>query len=131
MTLNPGTRLGNYEIVAPLGAGGMGEVYRSRGPRLNRDVAVKVLSAEMAKDPGALARFEREAMSVARLSHPNILSIFEFGRDADRTFVVTELLDGETLRARLAAGPLNARRAVAYGLQIARGIAAAHARDIV
>src|SRR6185503_4085653 len=131
MPLNPGTRLGNYEIVAPLGAGGMGEVYRSRDPRLNRDVAIKVLSAEMSKDPVALARFEREAMSVARLSHPNILSIFEFVHDGDAAFVVTELVEGETLRARLAGGPLPARRAVAYALQIARGMAAAHARGIV
>jgi eukaryotic-like serine/threonine-protein kinase len=131
MPLNPGTRLGNYEIVAPLGAGGMGEVYRSRDPRLNRDVAIKVLSAEMSRDATALARFEREAMSVARLSHPNILSIFEFVHDRDNAFVVTELLEGETLRARLAGGPLPARRAVAYALQIARGMAAAHARGIV
>jgi Tol biopolymer transport system component len=131
MPLNPGTRLGDYEIVAPLGAGGMGEVYRSRDPRLNRDVAIKVLSAEMSKDPVALARFEREAMSVARLSHPNILSIFEFVHDRDAAFVVTELVEGETLRARLAGGPLAARRAVAYALQIARGMAAAHTRGIV
>ena len=131
MPLNPGTRLGNYEIVAPLGAGGMGEVYRSRDPRLNRDVAIKVLSAEMARDATALARFEREAMSVARLSHPNILSIFEFVHDRDNAFVVTELVEGETLRARLAGGAVPARRAVAYALQIARGMAAAHARGIV
>ena len=109
----------------------MGEVYRSRDPRLNRDVAIKVLSPQMAKDPDALARFEREAMSVARLSHPNILSIFEFAREGDLAFVVTELLDGETLRSRLEHGSLPARRAVAYALQIARGIAAAHARGIV
>ena len=101
MALVPGTRLGSYEVVAPLGAGGMGEVYRSRDPRLNREVAIKVLSAELANDPTALARFEREAMSVARLSHPNILSIFEFVHNRDAAFVVTELLDGETLRARL------------------------------
>ena len=131
LQLNTGARLGPYEIVSPLGEGGMGEVYRARDSRLDREVAIKVLAEQLAGDREARARFEREAMSVAKLSHPNILSIFEFGRDADRTFVVTELLDGETLRARLAAGPLNARRAVAYGLQIARGIAAAHARDIV
>jgi eukaryotic-like serine/threonine-protein kinase len=129
--LPPGTRLGQYEVLGSLGAGGMGEVYRSRDPRLNRDVAVKVLSAGMAKDPTALARFEREAMSVARLSHPNILSIFEFVRDGAAAFVVTELVDGETLRARLDGGALPPRRAVAYALQIARGVAAAHARGIV
>jgi eukaryotic-like serine/threonine-protein kinase len=90
MALTPGTRLGFYEVVGPLGAGGMGEVYRSRDPRLNREVAIKVLSAELAKDPTALARFERETMSVARRSHPNILSIFEFVHDRDSAFVVTE-----------------------------------------
>jgi len=111
MALPPGTRLGNYEVLGPLGAGGMGEVYRSRDPRLNRDVAIKVLSAEMARDATALARFEREAMSVARLSHPNILSIFEFVHDQDNAFVVTELVDGETLRARLSNGALPSRRA--------------------
>ena len=131
MPLSPGTRLGDYEIVAPLGAGGMGEVYRSRDPRLNREVAIKVLAAEMTRDATAVARFEREAMSVARLSHPNILSIFEFVHDRDNAFVVTELVEGETLRARLAGGPLPPRRAVAYALQIARGMAAAHTRGIV
>ena len=131
MALTPGTRLGNYEIVAAVGAGGMGEVYRSRDPRLNRDVAIKVLSPQLANDPAAVGRFEREAMSVARLSHPNILSIFEFVQQNGTAFVVTEFVEGETLRARLDGGPLAARRAVSYALQIARGIAAAHARGIV
>src|SRR5262245_6027900 len=131
MPLTVGSRLGSYIIEAPLGAGGMGAVYRARDPRLDRDVAIKVLSPALADDPDALARFEREAMSIARLSHPNVISIFEFGRDGDRAFVVSELIDGETLRARLAGGPLPARRAVAYALQVARGIAAAHARGIV
>jgi serine/threonine protein kinase len=131
MALTPGTRLGNYEIVAAVGAGGMGEVYRSRDPRLNRDVAIKVLSPQLASDPVAVGRFEREAMSVARLSHPNILSIFEFVHDRQTAFVVTEFVEGDTLRDRLEGGPLPARRAVAYALQIARGIAAAHARGIV
>src|SRR5688572_96540 len=127
----PGSRLGRYDITGSLGAGGMGQVYRGRDPQLDREVAIKVLSAQLARDPDALARFEREATSVARLSHPNILSIFEFGRDGETAFVVTELVDGETLRARLADGPLPARKVLAYGLQIARGIAAAHARGIV
>ena len=109
----------------------MGEVYRARDTRLDRDVAIKVLSATLAGDPDALTRFEREAMSVAKLSHPNILAIFELGRDGSTAFVVTELVVGETLRVRLDAGPLAPRRAIAYGLQIARGIAAAHARGIV
>ena len=131
MSLAPGSRLGQYEILSALGAGGMGEVYRARDPRLDRDVAIKVLSAGVAVDPGALARFEREAMSVAKLSHPNVLSIFEFAQDGGTAFVVTELVDGVTLRARLEEGSLPSRRAVAYALQIARGIAAAHARGIV
>ena len=108
----------------------MGEVYRARDPRLDRDVAVKVLSSSLATDRNALARFEREALSVAKLSHPNILSIFEFAHDGGTAFVVMELVDGETLRARLERGALPARRAVAYALQIAKGIAAAHARGI-
>jgi eukaryotic-like serine/threonine-protein kinase len=131
MPLMPGTRLGNYDIISPLGAGGMGEVYRARDSRLDRDVAVKVLSADLATDPSALARFEREAMSVARLSHPNILSIFEFARDGATAFVVTELVEGETRRSQLESGALAARRAVAYALQIARGMAAAHGRGVV
>ena len=94
MPLTAGTRLGSYEIVDLLGAGGMGEVYRARDPRLGREVAIKVLSDRLALDPDALARFEREATSVARLSHPNILSIFEFARDAGTVFVVKELVDG-------------------------------------
>ena len=131
MTILAGTRLGQYEVLEPIGAGGMGEVYRARDPRLGRDVAIKVLASSLASDRDALARFEREAMSVAKLSHPNILSIFDFAQEGGTAFVVTELVDGETLRARLEHGPLQARRAVAYALQIAKGIAAAHARGIV
>src|SRR5262252_1620600 len=131
MTLPAGSRLGPYELLSSLGAGGMGEVYRARDPRLDREVAIKVLAPDLANDPAALARFEREATSVARLSHPNILSIYEFARDHGTAFVVMELVDGETLRARLEHGPIAARRAIVYALQIARGIAAAHARGIV
>jgi len=126
-----GREIGGYQVLAKLGEGGMGEVYRARDPRLNREVAIKVLSAQLAADPAAIARFEREATSVARLSHPNILSIFEFVHEGGTACVVTELLDGETLRARLESGALPSRRAIAYALQIARGIAAAHARGIV
>ena len=131
MPLSAGTRLGSYEILSALGAGGMGEVYRARDPRLDRDVAIKILSAELARDPAALARFEREATSVARLAHPNILSIFELAREGAMVFVVTELVDGETLRARLELGALPPRRALGYALQLAKGIAAAHARGLV
>src|SRR6187549_641330 len=131
MPLSPGTHLGSYEIVALIGAGGMGEVYRARDPKLQRDVAIKVLSASFAQAPDALDRFEREALSVARLSHPNILAIYGFAHDGPRAYVVTELVDGETLRARLEQGALPQRRAVGYALQIARGIAAAHSRGLV
>ena len=131
MALTPGTRLGQYDIVETIGAGGMGEVYRARDPRLDREVAIKVLAAQLDTDPDALARFEREAVSVAKLSHPNILSIFEFAREGRTAFVVTELVEGETLRNRLQNGALPPRRAVGYALQIARGIGAAHARGIV
>ena len=131
MTLLPGTRLGPYEIGSLLGAGGMGQVYRARDPRLERGVAIKVLSPEMANDFKALARFEREALSVAKLSHPNILTIYEFGRDAGQAFVVMELIDGDTLRFRLARGAIRVQRGVGYALQIARGLAAAHERGII
>src|SRR4029453_6823727 len=131
MAAPPGPRLGQYKIVGSLGAGGMGEVYRGRDPRLDRDVAIKILGESPAADPVALMRFARAALRVAKLSHPNILSIFEFGQDAGRACVVTELLSGETLRARLRQGALPARRALADGEQIARGIAPAHAAGIV
>src|SRR5580765_1383848 len=131
MSLDPGSRLGSYEVIALLGAGGMGAVYRARDARLDRDVAIKVLAESLTRDEGAMARFEREATSVAKLSHPNILSIFEFARDGETAFVVMELVEGETLRARLERGPLSVRHGVAYALQIAKGIAAAHVRGIV
>jgi serine/threonine protein kinase len=131
MTLSAGTRLGAYEILSPIGAGGMGEVYRARDAKLDRDVAIKVLPASLAADPDALARFEREAKAVAALSHPNILSIFDFGAVDGTAFAAMELLDGETLRAKLAGGPIPQRKAVEYALQIAQGLAAAHDRGIV
>ena len=109
MAIEPGTRLGPYEIGARIGAGGMGEVYRARHERLQREVAVKVLPEHLAGDPGALARFEREARAVAALSHPNILAIHDFGTEAGVSFAVMELLRGETLRARIAAAALSAK----------------------
>ena len=131
MTLAAGTRLGSYEIVAPLGAGGMGEVYRARDSKLKREVAVKVLPQSLAADPEALARFEREALAVAALSHPNILSIFDFGTQDGTAFAVTELLEGETLRGKLDTGPIAQRQAIDYALQAAKGLSAAHEKGIV
>ena len=131
MALSSGTRLGPYEILSPLGAGGMGEVYRARDSRLDRDVAVKVLPESLLADGDALARFEREAKAVAALSHPNILAIHDFGREGRIAYAVMELLEGETLRDRLDAGAPPVRKALDYGLQIAQGLAAAHDRGIV
>ncbi|HEY2798309.1 MAG TPA: protein kinase [Thermoanaerobaculia bacterium] len=132
MALAAGTRLGTYEILAPLGAGGMGEVYRARDSKLDRDVAIKVLPDSVANDSDSLARFEREAKAVAALSHPNILAIFDFGRHDGVAYAVTELLEGESLRGRLDGGvAIPQRQAVDWGLQIARGLSAAHERGIV
>src|ERR1700675_4729953 len=105
MALNAGVRLGPYEIVGAIGAGGMGEVYRARDTKLDRDVAIKVLPPQLAETALALARFEREAKAVAALSHPNILSIFDFGTEHGVAYAVMELLDGHTLRETLASAP--------------------------
>ena len=151
VSLAAGTRLGGYEVLSPLGAGGMGEVYKARDTKLDRDVAIKVLPSTLAGDPAALARFEREAKAVAALSHPNILSIFDFGTHAAGTeppvsYAVMELLEGETLRDRL--GPresfshhekrqgndsrgLPARKTIEIATQIAHGLAAAHDKGVV
>ncbi len=131
MTLQGGTRLGLYEILAPIGAGGMGEVYRARDQKLDRDVAIKVLPLSVAADSEALARFELEAKAVAALSHPNILSIFDFGMQDGVAYAVMELLEGESLRKKLEAGPLTPKQAVDYAIQIARGLSAAHEKGIV
>jgi len=132
MTLSAGTRLGPYEVLSPLGAGGMGEVYLARDTRLDREVAVKVLPPHLAESAEALTRFEREAKAVAALSHPNILAIHDFGTQDGTAFAVMELLEGETLRERLTnGGAFPAHKTVEYALQIAHGLAAAHARGIV
>jgi hypothetical protein len=131
MALDPGTRLGPYDIVAPIGSGGMGEVYRARDSRLGRDVAIKVLPHGLLEAPDALTRFEREARAVAALNHPNILALYDVGREGSRAYAVTELLEGETLRARIDRGPVPPRRALDLIAQIARGLAAAHERGIV
>ncbi len=130
MTLAAGTRLGPYEIQAPLGAGGMGEVYRATDTRLGRDVAVKVLPASVAGDAERQRRFEREARATSALDHPHVLSIHDVGTQDGTPYVVTELLEGTTLRERLGT-PLPARRAVEYALQIAQGMAAAHEKGII
>jgi eukaryotic-like serine/threonine-protein kinase len=130
MSLAPGTKLGPYELIALIGAGGMGEVYRARDSRLGRDVAVKILPASFAADPDRLRRFEQEARAVAALNHPNILAVHDLGRHDGTPYMVTELLDGESLRAILARGPLSHRKAVDYAIQTAQGLAAAHGKDI-
>jgi TolB-like protein/Flp pilus assembly protein TadD len=130
--LRSGSRLGAFEILAPLGAGGMGEVYRARDPKLGREVAVKVLPESLAKDPVALARFQVEARALAALSHPNILGIHDLGSEDGVAYAVMELLQGETLRDKLKDGaPLPQRKAVEYAREIARGLSAAHEKGIV
>jgi serine/threonine protein kinase/Tol biopolymer transport system component len=131
MALTSGTKLGPYEILAPLGAGGMGEVYRARDSRLNREVAVKILPAAFARDPERLRRFQQEAQAVAALNHPNILAIHDFGNHEGSSYLVTECLEGETLRDRMHPGALPLRKANEYGVQVARGLAAAHEKGIV
>src|SRR5256885_4695591 len=131
MTLAAGTKLGPYEIGAPLGSGGMGEVYRARDARLNRTVAIKVLPTSFSADPDRLQRFAQEARAAAALNHPNILAIYDIGESKNAPYVVSELLEGETLRERLRTGALSTRRTIEYGLQVARGLAAAHDKGIV
>jgi len=129
--LEPGARLGPYEILAFIGKGGMGRVYRARDSRLDRDVAIKILSEELAGDQIAIGRFEREAKAVAALSHPNIVSIFDFGADDGITFAVTEFLEGETLRELLLRSRLSWRRACEIGIEVLDALSAAHGRGII
>jgi TolB-like protein/Flp pilus assembly protein TadD len=129
--MQPGSRLGPYEIVSLLGAGGMGEVYKARDMRLGRDVAIKVLPAEFASDPERLKRFEREARATAALSHPNILAVHDVGTHKDVPYLVEELLEGESLKERVERGALGAPEAVGIAVQMARGLAAAHEKGIV
>ncbi len=131
MTLAANTRLGPYEILSPLGSGGMGEVYRARDVRLERDVAVKVLPERLIDDPSALARFQREARSVAALSHPNIVAVFDTGVERGLPYVVMELLEGETLGRRLKRAALDWRGALPLATAVADGVAAAHAKGII
>jgi len=129
--LPPGTRLGPYEILAPLGAGGMGEVYSARDTRLHRTVALKVLPASISSDPHARQRFEREARAVAALSHPHICPLFDVGREGDRDFLVMEYLQGETLATRLRRGRLRLSDALRVADQIASALVAAHLAGVV
>jgi eukaryotic-like serine/threonine-protein kinase len=131
MALSRGTRLGPYEVLAPIGAGGMGEVYRARDERLKRDVAIKVLPSSLAIRPDQLRRFEDEARAAAALSHPNILSVLDIGTHLDAPFVVFELLQGDAVSDRLKAGPLPPRKVVEYAVEVCDGLAAAHTKGIV
>ncbi|HKA36069.1 MAG TPA: protein kinase, partial [Thermoanaerobaculia bacterium] len=131
MPLTPGSRLGPYEVLSPIGAGGMGEVWRARDPRLGRDVAIKVLPASYSADEDRLRRFEQEARAAGILNHPNVTAVYDIGSHEGAPYVVQELLEGETLRSILAGGRLSQRRAIDYSLQIAHGLAAAHEKGIV
>ena len=131
MSLLAGTRLGTYEIVASMGAGGMGEVYRARDPRLGRDVALKVLPSAFAGSDDRLRRFELEARAAGVLNHPNLLTIYDVGTHERQPFIVSELLEGETLRERLMRGPLPPRKTIELAVQIAAGVAAAHEKSII
>ena len=131
MPLSAGVRLGPYEIVGPLGAGGMGEVYRARDTRLRRDVALKILPAEVSADPSRRARFEQEAHAAAALNHPNILSVYDVGGTDDSSYIAVELVSGETLAALIERGPVPVRALLDMAVQIADGLASAHAAHIV
>ena len=131
MAVAAGVKFGPYEVVAPVGEGGMGEVYRAHDTRLNRSVAIKILPQAIASDPLRLQRFQQEARTVAALNHPNVLAVYDVGVQQETPYLVMELLEGETLRERLNHGPLGVRKALEIGLQIAHGLAAAHERGIV
>src|SRR3989454_5048940 len=131
MSLSSGTRLGPYEIQAPIGAGGMGEVYRARDTRLERTVAVKVLPSHLSTSPEVLQRFEREAKTISQLSHPHICALYDVGREGETEYLVMELLEGATLAERLLRGPLPLDQTLRFGAQIASALEAAHRRGIV
>ncbi|HJQ24577.1 MAG TPA: protein kinase [Blastocatellia bacterium] len=131
MDLAKGTRLGQYEIISPLGAGGMGQVYRAHDSRLGREVAIKVLPADFANDEDRLRRFEQEARATSALNHPNILTVYDIGNHEGSPFIVAELLEGQELRDRLDDGPIPLRKAIEYAQQIVSGLAASHERGII
>lgn len=129
--LVPGSRVGPYEVISLLGEGGMGQVYRGRDPRLGREIAIKVLPKEASEDADAIARLEREARAIAALSHPNIVAVHDVGRAEGTFYLITELLEGSTLRDQIKGSPMNWRRAAEVGAEVAEGLAAAHAKSIV
>jgi serine/threonine protein kinase len=129
--LAPGQRLGTYELIAPLGAGGMGEVWRALDPALKRQVAIKIVLPQYSRDPERLRRFEQEAQAAGRLNHPNILAIYAIGKEHGSPFLVTELLEGDTLSHQLAGSALPEAKVIDYGIQIAQGLSAAHGKGIV
>src|SRR5204862_7151464 len=131
MTLSAGTRLGPYEILAPIGAGGMGEVYRARDTRLERTVAVKVLPQHLSESSEVRQRFEREAKTISQLSHPHICALYDVGREGETEYLVMEYLDGETLADRLLKGSLPTERTLRYGIEIADALDTAHRQGIV
>lgn len=131
VALTAGARLGAYEILAPLASGGMGEIYRARDPRIGREVAIKILPPDVAADPDRLHRFEREARLIGALNHPNLLTLYDVGVNDGQRYLVTELIEGDTLRTLAGHGPLPPSRAAAIAAEIARGLAAAHAKGIV
>ncbi len=131
MPLPAGTSLGPYEVLSPIGAGGMGEVYRARDPRLGRDVAVKVLPEALAQDPARLSRFQQEARAASALNHPNIVTIHEIGRHGETAFIAMELVEGKTLRELTISGPMPVKRVLNVAAQVADGLAKAHSAGIV
>ncbi len=131
MIIEPGARLGAYEVIASIGAGGMGEVWRARDTRLGRAVAIKILPDSVLDDRDRLARFEREARAAGGLNHPNLLTIHELGIFDGRHFIVSELLEGSTLREKMNGAPMPPRRAIDVSTQIAEGLAAAHEHGVV
>src|SRR5262245_69383 len=131
MTISPNTTLAQYTIVSKIGEGGMGEVWRAHDQKLGRDVAIKVLPASLSNDKNRLARFEQEAQAAGALNHPNILVIYHIGAHDDAPYIVSELLEGESLCERMAGNALPQRKAIDYALQLAHGLAAAHEKGIV
>ena len=130
MPIPNGTKFGPYEVISPLGSGGMGEVYRARDPRIGRDVAIKTLPSSFSENAERLHRFQREAHAAGVLNHPNILAVFDVGTENSTPYIVSELLEGETLRTKLGHGPIPVRKAIEFAHQIVEGLAAAHDKGI-